>query len=104
MNSIMGADLWSDSENKYPKLHAMGFGELLDTTFSLYRTHFWTFLGVSAGYCPAMFLMISVFLLDDSLGRGPKVAIWIPNFVPTSRDWFDIPYCCRISAEFDWVY
>ena len=78
MNSIMGADLRSDSENKYPKLHARGFGELLDTTFSLYRTHFWTFLRMSAGYCPAMFLMISVSLLDDSLRRGPKVAIWIP--------------------------
>jgi len=57
----------------------MGFGELLDTTFSLYRKHFWSFIGVSAGYCPAMLIMISVFLLDNSVARGPKVAIWIPT-------------------------
>lgn len=78
VNSIPELNLRSSSEHKLPKLHAMGFGELLDTTFSLYRKHFWSFLGMSAGYCPAMLIMISVFLLDDPLGRGPKVAIWIP--------------------------
>lgn len=69
----------SDSENKYLKLHAMRFGELLDATLGLYRRNFWSFLGVSAGYCPAMLIMISVFLLDDSVARGPKVSIWIPT-------------------------
>ncbi|RKU19298.1 hypothetical protein C6500_11400 [Candidatus Poribacteria bacterium] len=78
VNSIAELDMRGDSEHKFPNLRAMGFGELLDTTFSLYRKHFWSFLGVSAGYCPAMLIMISVFLLDDPLGRGPKVAIWIP--------------------------
>ncbi len=78
VNSIPELNLRSSSEHKLPKLHAMGFGELLDTTFSLYRKHFWSFFGISAGYCPAMLIMISVFLLDDPLGRGPKVAIWIP--------------------------
>ena len=79
VNSIPELNLRSSSEHKLPKLHAMGFGELLDTTFSLYRKHFWSFLGVSAGYCPAMLIMISVFLLDDSVARGPKVSIWIPT-------------------------
>lgn len=68
----MELDLQNDSENKHLKLHAMGFGELLDTTFSLYRKHFWSFFGVSAGYCPAMLIMISVFLLDDSVARVRK--------------------------------
>ena len=79
VSSVMELDLRNDSENKYLKLHAMGFGELLDTTFSLYRKHFLTFLRVSAGYCPAMLIMISVFLLDDPVAWGPKVAIWIPT-------------------------
>lgn len=79
MSKQMEVDLRSDSETKYPKLHVMGFGELLDTALSLYRKHFWSFLSVSAGYCPAMFLMISVFLSDDPFGRGAKVVIWIPT-------------------------
>ena len=78
VNSVPELGLQGGSNREPPNLCAMGFAELLDTTFSLYRTHFWTFLGMSAGYCPAMFLMISVSLLDDSLRRGPKVAIWIP--------------------------
>ena len=34
-NSVSGVDLQSDGNNKYPILHAMGFAELLDATFSL---------------------------------------------------------------------
>ncbi len=40
VNSIPELNLRSSSEHKLPKLHAIGFGELLDTTFSLYRAHF----------------------------------------------------------------
>ena len=34
-SSGCGVDPQSDGENKYPNLRAMGFGEILDTTFSL---------------------------------------------------------------------
>ena len=34
-NSGSGVDPQSDGENKYPMLRAMGFSEILDTTFSL---------------------------------------------------------------------
>ena len=81
VNSVMKLDPGSDSENKYPRLHAMGFGELLDTTFSLYRRHFRSFLAIASCACLAMFLMISVVFFDDSVGRGAKVAIWIPTIV-----------------------
>ena len=64
-----------------PNLRAMGFGELLDTTFSLYRSHFRSFLAIASCSSLAMFLMISVVFLDDSVGRGAKVAIWIPTIV-----------------------
>ena len=45
----------SQVNNGPPKLRTMGFGELLDTVFSLYRTHFWSFLRIAAGlfYCDA---------------------------------------------------
>ena len=79
MNSIMGADLRSDSENKYPKLHAMGFGELLDTTFSLYRAHFWSFLRIVSVYFITMLIGILILFLDDSASRTEKIAIWVPT-------------------------
>lgn len=77
VNSIPELNLRSSSEHKLPKLHAMGFGELLDTTFSLYRKHFWSFLGMSAGYSPAMLIVLLMFFFDDSAGRSMRVAIWI---------------------------
>ncbi len=61
VNSVMELDLQNDSENKHLKLHVMGFGELLDTTLSLYRKHFWSFFGISAGYCPAMIIVLLMF-------------------------------------------
>lgn len=62
-----------------PKLHAMGFGELLDTTFSLYRTHFWSFFGIASGYFVAMVVAVSITFFDDAVGRGARVAIWVPT-------------------------
>ena len=70
-------DLEPDMNSNPPNLHLMGVAELLDTTFSLYRKHFWTFLCISAGSCPALLIMISTFLLEDSIGSGAEVAIWI---------------------------
>ena len=79
VNSVMELDLRSDSENKYPKLHAMGFGELLDTTFSLYRRHFWSFLRIVSVYFIAMLIGILILFLDDSASRTGKIGIWVPT-------------------------
>ena len=68
----------SQTNNGPPKLHAMGFGELLDTTFSLYRTHFWSFFGIASGYFVAMVVAVSITFFDDAVGRGAMVAIWVP--------------------------
>ena len=68
----------SQVNNVPPKLQAMGFGELLDTVFSLYRVHFWSFLGIASGYFMAMAIAISITFLDDSVGRSARVAIWVP--------------------------
>ena len=77
--SVVEHDLQPNIKKILPNLHAMGFGELLDTTFSLYRAHFLLFLGISAGYCIAILIVISAVFLDDSVGRGAKIAIWIPT-------------------------
>ena len=55
----------------------MRFGEILDTTFSLYRKHFWSFLAISSGYCIALFILISTFFLDVSVGSGMMMVIWL---------------------------
>ena len=59
----------------------MGFGELLDTTFSLYRAHFRSFVGIASGHFIAMLVGISIVFFDDSAGRTEKIVIWIPTFV-----------------------
>ena len=73
----MEHNLQPDTKDNLPDLHAMGFGELLDTTFSLYRKRFWSFLGISFGYCIALLIVISIFFLESSVERGMMVAIWI---------------------------
>ena len=67
----------SQTNNGHPKLRAMGFGELLDTVFSLYRTHFWSFFGIASGYFMTMAIVISIIFLDDSVRRSVRVAIWV---------------------------
>ena len=62
-----------------PKLQAIGFGELLDTTFSLYRAHLRSFLGMASGYFIAMLLGVFVMFLDDSASRMQKIIIWVPT-------------------------
>lgn len=68
----------SQSNNVPPKLQAVRFGELLDTIFSLYRTHFLSFFGIASGYFMTIAVMISIIFLDDPVGRSVKVAIWVP--------------------------
>ena len=63
--------------NEPQKLRAMGFGDLLDAIFSLYRAHFLPFLAIASGYFVSILIVISIVFLDDSVGRGPKIAIWI---------------------------
>ncbi|MDE0085686.1 MAG: hypothetical protein OXU23_08260 [Candidatus Poribacteria bacterium] len=65
------------NENVPPIPRLMGFGELLDATFSFYRTHFLRFLGITSIYLLAMLIGFSICLLDDSVGRNERIAIWI---------------------------
>ena len=50
------------------RLHPMGFAEILDTTFSLYRTHFRVFLQIIAVYFGLSILQeaVFVFLTEES--------------------------------------
>ncbi|MDE0467926.1 MAG: hypothetical protein OYL97_12805 [Candidatus Poribacteria bacterium] len=67
----------SQLNNEPQKLRPMGFGDLLDAIFSLYRAHFLPFLAIASGYFIAILVVISIVFLDDSVGRGAKIAIWI---------------------------
>ena len=67
----------SQTNNGPRKLRAMGFGELLDTAFSLYRVHFWSFLGIAAAYFIAMLVGVSISFFDDWIGKNAKALIWI---------------------------
>ena len=71
----------SQANNVPPKLQAMGFGELLDTIFSLYRTHFLSFFGIASGYFITIAIVISIIFLDDSVGQSVRVAIWVPTII-----------------------
>ena len=63
--------------NEPQKLRPMGFGDLLDAIFSLYRAHFLPFLAIASGYFVAMLIVIAIVFFDNSVGRGAKIAIWI---------------------------
>ena len=65
------------ANNDPPTLRAMRFGELLDTTFSLYRTHFWSFLGIAAGYFMVMVIGTSIRSFIALTGRSGQPMIWI---------------------------
>ena len=75
----MGIDSPTTIENTSPIPRSMGFGELLDVTFSFYRTHFLRFLGITSIYLLAMLIGFSICLLDDTVGRNERIAIWIPT-------------------------
>lgn len=65
------------TDGSVPKLRAMGFGELLDTLFSLYRAHFKAFLGIATLYFTAMLIGGTISFFDDSIGRDTRVVLWI---------------------------
>ena len=79
--SLMGLGTGNDKKYELLKLQAMGFGELLDTTFSLYRAHLWSFLGVAAIYTVPILIGISALFFDNSAGSIGKFVIWIPTIV-----------------------
>ena len=79
VNSVPELGLQGGSNRVPPNLCAMGFGELLDTTVSLYRKHFWSFLRIVSGYFIAMLIAVLILFLDDSASRTGKIAIWIPT-------------------------
>ena len=76
-NSGVEQDLQPNVERDASKLHAMGFTDLLDTTFSLYRTHFWSFLRIATLYFIAMLIGVSISFFDDWIGTSAKTAIWV---------------------------
>ena len=71
----------SQANNGAPTLRPLGLGELLDTTFSLYRTHFWSFFGIASGYFIAIAIAISILFFDDSVGSSVRLEIWVPTAI-----------------------
>ncbi len=49
------------------RLHPMGFAEILDTTFRLYRTHFRVFLRISAVYFGSSILQEADFCCSQGV-------------------------------------
>ena len=68
-------------ENTSPILRPMGFGELLDTTFSLYRKNFLRYLGICSFYFFSMVLASLISLLNGSIPRNEWLAIWLPTLL-----------------------
>ncbi len=66
-------------ENASPILRPMGFGELLDTTFSLYRKNFLRYLGICSFYFFIMVIASLISLLNGSIPRHEWLAIWLPT-------------------------
>ena len=81
VGDVVENDLQPDVKDDMPSLHAMQFGELLDTAFSLYRRHFRSLFGVTSVYCfcIAMLIAISIFLLGHSVERRSIVGIYMPT-------------------------
>ena len=73
----------SQANNEPQKLRPMEFGDLLDAIFSLYRAHFLPFFAIASGYFIAILIVILIVFLDDSVGRGVKIAIWISTVSST---------------------
>lgn len=67
----------SQVNNGPQKLQAMGFSELLDTVFSLYRAHFWSFFAIATPYFIAMLIGVSISFSDTWIEKNTKAAIWI---------------------------
>ncbi len=53
-------DTSTDNTSETPMLQPMGVGDILDTTFSLYRKHFLMFLGLTSIYFFGLLLEYSL--------------------------------------------
>ena len=62
--------------NTSPTLRPMDFGELLDTTFSLYRRNFLGYLGIATIYFITMIIGGSISLFNESVPQIEWVLIW----------------------------
>lgn len=71
----MGIDSPTLVKNTPSTLRPLGFGELLDTTFSLYRTNFLRFLAIASIYFIVMIIGSSISLFSDSVGRNEWIVI-----------------------------
>jgi len=64
------------------ELRPLSFGELLDRTFSYYRSHFWVFVGIMA--IPQI-LLVAVALLTDVLTQ-PVASVDV-ELLPARAQW-----------------
>lgn len=71
----------SDNKQYLPTPRQMGSAELLDTTFSLYRTHFLQFLAIASVYFSTIVLGGTISLLRFPLSRGNWIALWLPILI-----------------------
>lgn len=71
----------SESKQYFPPPRQMGFGEFLDTTFSLYRSHFLPLLVITSVYFLSIVIGGSVSFLRFSLSRGNWLTLWIPVLI-----------------------
>ena len=67
--------------NTSPTLRPMGFGELLDTTFSLYRRNFLGYLGIATIYFITMIIGGSISLYNGSIPQSEWISIWTPTLI-----------------------
>ena len=68
-------------QNQPTALRPLGFGELLDTTINLYRTHFLRFLGIASYYFTTMVVGSAISVFKSSVGQDVERAIWIPTII-----------------------
>lgn len=73
----MPIDSQTITENSPSTLRSMRFGELLDTTFSLYRTHFLRFIGIAFIYFMAIVIGGSISLFNGPIAMITTVGISI---------------------------
>ena len=70
-------DIAQASNSNTPTLQPMGIGEILDTTFSLYRKHFLLFLGISTFYFFGSLVTYSL----EGFFEGSDLKNFVPNLV-----------------------
>ena len=70
--------------NTSPTLRPMGFGELLDTTFSLYRRNFLGYLGIATIYFITMIIGGSISLYNGSIPQSEWISIWTLTLIVIS--------------------